>query len=165
MIEIGEKPILWHIMKIFAAHKIDEFIVCCGYKGEMIQKYFNENNSESWDIKTVDTGLNTMTGGRIKRIEELVGNETFCLSYGDDLKNVDGIVAYSIFQLPFDDIKRNEILSKVLKLKKTIYFANEDFKISNKSEAERVKTIWLLKKTLNNCPDIRNYGKIKKFCF
>ena len=89
MIEIGEKPILWHIMKIFAAHKIDEFIVCCGYKGEMIQKYFDENNSESWNIKTVDTGLNTMTGGRIKRIEKLIGNETFCLSYGDDLKNVD----------------------------------------------------------------------------
>lgn len=83
----------------------------------------------------------------------------------DDMKNVDGIVAYSIFQLPFEDLKRNEILSKILKLKKTIYFANEGFKISNKREAERVKTIWLLKKTLDNCPNIKDYGKINKYCF
>ena len=83
----------------------------------------------------------------------------------DNLKNVDGIVAYSIFQLPFSDLKRNKILSKILKLKKTIYFANEGFKISNKNEAERVKIIWLLKKTLDNCPDIKNYGKINKYCF
>ena len=87
MIEIGEKPILWHIMKIFAAHKIDEFIVCCGYKGEMIQKYFDENNSESWNIKTVDTGLNTMTGGRIKRIENHI-DDTFCVTYGDGVSDV-----------------------------------------------------------------------------
>ena len=83
----------------------------------------------------------------------------------DDLRNVDGIVAYSIFQLPFNDLKRNEIISKILRLKKTIYFANEGFKISNKHEAEHIKTIWLLKKTLDNCADIKDYGKIDKYCF
>jgi len=88
MIEIGGKPILWHIMKIYSTYGINEFVICCGYKAEIIQNYFNENNAESWNIKTVDTGLDTMTGGRIKRIEKFVDGEKFALSYGDDLKNV-----------------------------------------------------------------------------
>ena len=88
MIEIGGKPILWHIMKIYSVYGINEFVICCGYKAEIIQKYFSENNTESWDIKTVDTGLDTMTGGRIKRIEKFVDEQKFCLSYGDDLKKV-----------------------------------------------------------------------------
>ena len=88
MLEIGGKPILWHIMKIFSTYKIDEFIICCGYKGNLIKKYFNEFNSESWDVKTVDTGLDTMTGGRIKKIQNIIENNTFCLTYGDDLKKI-----------------------------------------------------------------------------
>jgi len=88
MIEIGGMPLLWHIMKIYSHYGINEFVICCGYKGEIIQKYFSENNPESWDIKTVDTGLHTMTGGRIKRIEKFIDEQKFCLSYGDDLKNV-----------------------------------------------------------------------------
>jgi len=88
MIEIGGKPILWHIMKIYSVYGINEFVICCGYKGEIIQKYFSENNPESWDIKTVDTGLDTMTGGRIKKIKKFVDEQKFCLSYGDDLKKV-----------------------------------------------------------------------------
>ena len=88
MIKIGGKPILWHIMMIYSTYGINDFVVCCGYKGEIIKKYF-ENIPENWNVELVDTGLNTMTGGRIKRIEKYVHNQTFCLSYGDDLKSVD----------------------------------------------------------------------------
>ena len=89
MIKIGNMPLLWHIMKIYSQHGINEFVICCGYKGEIIKEYFGQFTSESWDVKTVDTGLNTMTGGRIKKIQKYVQNDTFCLSYGDDLKPVD----------------------------------------------------------------------------
>ena len=88
MVKIGNMPILWHIMKIYSQYGINEFIICCGYKGEIIKKYFEQFTSEEWNIQTVDTGLDTMTGGRIKRIQEYVQDETFCLSYGDDLKSV-----------------------------------------------------------------------------
>ena len=87
MIEIGGKPILWHIMKIFSHYNINDFVVCCGYKGEIIKDYF-ENISEKWNIELVETGLDTMTGGRIKRIEKYIPDEKFFLLYGDDLKPV-----------------------------------------------------------------------------
>ncbi|MDM8160285.1 glucose-1-phosphate cytidylyltransferase [Labilibaculum sp. K2S] len=109
MVEVGGKPILWHIMKIYSQFGINEFIICCGYKQYIIKEYFanyfrhnsdltvdlsdnsiqiHNNNSEKWKVTIVDTGLNTMTGGRIKRIQEYVGNETFCLTYGDGVGNV-----------------------------------------------------------------------------
>jgi glucose-1-phosphate cytidylyltransferase len=109
LIEIGGMPVLWHIMKIYSVYKINDFIICCGYKGEMIKEYFsnyfvnksdvtidNKHNAmeihgkfaEPWNITLVDTGLETMTGGRLKRIKNYLVNETFCLTYGDDLKNV-----------------------------------------------------------------------------
>ena len=88
MIKIGNMPILWHIMKIYSQYGINEFVICCGYKGEIIKKYFEQFTSEEWNIQTIDTGLDTMTGGRIKRIQKYVQDETFCLSYGDDLKSV-----------------------------------------------------------------------------
>ena len=88
MVKIGNMPILWHIMKIYSQHEINEFVICCGYKGEIIKKYFDQFTSEEWNIQTIDTGLDTMTGGRIKRIQKYVQDETFCLSYGDDLKSV-----------------------------------------------------------------------------
>ena len=87
MVKIGEKPILWHIMKIFSHYNINEFVLCCGYKYEIIKEYF-ENISEKWSVEVVDTGLDTMTGGRIKRIEKYLNNEKFFLLYGDDLKPV-----------------------------------------------------------------------------
>ncbi len=89
MLKIGNMPLLWHIMKIYSQHGINEFVICCGYKGEIIKKYFDQFTSESWNVKTVDTGLNTMTGGRIKKIQKYVQDDTFCLAYGDDLKPVD----------------------------------------------------------------------------
>ena len=86
LVEIGGRPIIWHIMKIYSFYGINDFIICCGYKGEKIKKYFAENN-ENWNISCVDTGLETMTGGRLKRVQNLV-DDTFCLTYGDTVNNV-----------------------------------------------------------------------------
>ena len=88
MIEIGEKPILWHILKTYSSYDINEFVICCGYKGEQIKEYFTNFNSETWDIELVDTGLDTMTGGRLKRIQSHI-DDTFCVTYGDGLCNID----------------------------------------------------------------------------
>lgn len=87
MIEIGGKPILWHIMKIYSKYKINDFIICCGYMGDIIKEYFSNFDSEPWNVQLIDTGLDTMTGGRIKRIEEHIDG-TFCATYGDGLSDV-----------------------------------------------------------------------------
>ena len=87
MIAIGGMPILWHIMKIYSKYKINDFVICCGYKGNIIKEYFNKSDFSSWNIELVDTGLDTMTGGRIKKIQNLI-DDTFCLTYGDGLSNV-----------------------------------------------------------------------------
>lgn len=110
MIEVGEKPILWHIMKIFSHYGYHEFIVCLGYKQYVVKEFFadyflhtsdvtydlvtggmevHNNYSEPWKVTLVDTGLNTMTGGRVKRIKEYVGNEPFLLTYGDGVADID----------------------------------------------------------------------------
>ena len=109
MVEIGDKPILWHIMKIYSAHGINDFVICLGYKGYIIKKYFanywlyrsdvtfdmrnnkteiHQNGAEPWKVTLVDTGENTMTGGRIKRVRNYIGDETFCLTYGDGVTDV-----------------------------------------------------------------------------
>ncbi len=110
MIEIGGKPILWHIMKEYSHYGFNEFIICCGYKQHVIKEYFadyylhnsditfdfskenkmtvHNNVAEPWKVTLIDTGLNTMTGGRIKRIQPYVGNETFMLTYGDAVSDV-----------------------------------------------------------------------------
>ena len=109
MVEIGEKPILWHIMKYYSAYGFHDFIICCGYKQHVIKEWFadyylhnsdvtfdlasnkmevHNNYSEPWRVTVVDTGLNTMTGGRIKRIEPYVKGETFMMTYGDGVCNV-----------------------------------------------------------------------------
>ena len=87
MIEIGGKPILWHIMKIYLAHKIDDFVICLGYKGGKIKEYFEQFDSKLWNVQLIDTGLNTMTGGRLKRIQDKI-DDTFCVTYGDGLSDV-----------------------------------------------------------------------------
>jgi glucose-1-phosphate cytidylyltransferase len=110
MIEVGGKPLLWHIMKIYSRFGIDDFIVCLGYKGHVIKEYFLDyprfssdlridmktheyevlgSKAEDWRVTLVDTGQKTMTGGRIKRIAHLLGDETFCLTYGDGLADID----------------------------------------------------------------------------
>ncbi|GGG33110.1 glucose-1-phosphate cytidylyltransferase [Hymenobacter glacieicola] len=109
MVEIGGRPILWHIMKIYAHHGIRDFVICCGYKGHMIKQYFSDyflhnsdvtfrmdrnemqihrNHAEPWTVTLVDTGQETMTGGRLRRVRDYVDNETFCLTYGDGVGDV-----------------------------------------------------------------------------
>lgn len=109
MVEIGGKPILWHIMKIYAHYGYKEFLVACGYKGEMIKEYFHnyfihssdyiidlrdgsrqvlKNNGDDWKIGVVDTGIETMTGGRILRLRDWLGSEPFMVTYGDGVGNV-----------------------------------------------------------------------------
>ena len=109
MIEIGGKPILWHIMKGYSHHGINDFIICCGYKGYMIKEYFanyflhgsdvtfdlqnnemkvHQNNTESWRVTLVDTGDNSMTGGRLKRVHKYLDDEDFCFTYGDGVGDI-----------------------------------------------------------------------------
>lgn len=110
LVEIGSMPILWHIMKGYAAHGLTDFVICCGYKGDLIKKYFLEffhrsNDltidlaqntveirrvaTEPWRVTLADTGLHTMTGGRLKRVRDYLGNEPFCLTYGDGVSDID----------------------------------------------------------------------------
>jgi len=95
LIEIGGKPILWHIMKIYSTYKIDDFVICLGYKGEKIKEYFEQFDSKLWNIQLIDTGLDTMTGGRLKRIQNKIDN-TFCMTYGDGVSdiNLDNLVTF-----------------------------------------------------------------------
>ena len=88
MVEIGGKPILWHIMKIYSAYNINEFVICCGYKGDIIKEYFSGSDFSTWNIELIDTGIDTMTGGRLKRIQKYV-DDTFCVTYGDGVSDVD----------------------------------------------------------------------------
>ncbi len=87
MIKIGGMPVLLHIMKIYSYYKINEFIICLGYKGDVIKKFFSNYDSAPWSVQLIDTGLDTMTGGRIKRIQEHI-DDTFCVTYGDGLSDV-----------------------------------------------------------------------------
>ena len=118
MVEVGGKPILWHILKIYSYHGINEFIVCCGYKGYVIKEYFanyflhssdvtfhmDEDNrmevhsrkSEPWKVTLVDTGENSQTGGRLNRVRNYLGNSSFCFTYGDGLAdvNISDLIAF-----------------------------------------------------------------------
>jgi len=110
MIEIGGKPILWHIMKIYSHYGINDFVICLGYKGYVIKEYFanyflhmsnvtfdmarnhmevHERYAEPWRVTLIDTGAETLTGGRLKRVRDYVGDETFCFTYGDGVTNLD----------------------------------------------------------------------------
>jgi glucose-1-phosphate cytidylyltransferase len=109
MVEIGEKPILWHIMKIYSSFEIYEFIICCGYKSHVIKEYFanyylrgsditfdladnrfetHKNKSEPWRVTLVDTGEDSGTGGRLKKVKDYLGEDDFCFTYGDGVANV-----------------------------------------------------------------------------
>ena len=95
MIKIGEMPVLLHIMKIYSYYKINEFIICLGYKGDVIKKFFSNYDSAPWNVQLIDTGLDTMTGGRIKRIQEHI-DDTFCVTYGDGLSdiNINNLISF-----------------------------------------------------------------------
>jgi len=117
MVEIGNQPILWHIMKIYSTYGINDFVICCGYKSHIVKEYFAnyhlqcadltvdlKNNemqihstcAEPWRVTLVETGDRTMTGGRLKRVKDYIGNETFCLTYGDGVSdvNITDLVAF-----------------------------------------------------------------------
>jgi glucose-1-phosphate cytidylyltransferase len=119
MIEIGGKPILWHIMKIYSVHGINEFVICLGYKGYVIKEYFanyflhtsdvtfdmqnndmvvHQNHAEPWKVTLIDTGADTMTGGRLKRAIPFVNNEDFCFTYGDGVGDVDIAAVIALHQ-------------------------------------------------------------------
>jgi glucose-1-phosphate cytidylyltransferase len=110
MVEVGGRPILWHIMKIYAHHGITDFVICCGFKGHLIKQYFadyflhnadvtfrmdrnemhvHRAHAEPWTVTLIDTGQETMTGGRLRRVREYIGDSTFCLTYGDGVGDVD----------------------------------------------------------------------------
>jgi glucose-1-phosphate cytidylyltransferase len=110
MIEIGGKPILWHIMKFYSAHGVNDFVICCGYLGYVIKEYFanyfvhtsdvtfdlqkneitvHQRRAEPWKVTLVDTGIDAMTGGRLKLVKDYLGDEDFCFTYGDGLSSVD----------------------------------------------------------------------------
>ena len=88
MVQIGDKPLLWHIMNYYAQYDHKNFYVALGYKGEIIKKYFS-NTAEKWSINLIDTGEKTMTGGRVKKLQKSIGNETCMLTYGDGISNID----------------------------------------------------------------------------
>ena len=88
MVQIGDKPMLWHIMNYYAQYDHKNFYVALGYKGEIIKKYFS-NTAEKWNINLIDTGEKTMTGGRVKKLQKSIGNETCMLTYGDGISNID----------------------------------------------------------------------------
>jgi glucose-1-phosphate cytidylyltransferase len=117
MVEIGGKPILWHIMKIYAAHGVEDFVICLGYKGYVIKEFFanyhlhtcdvsfdlrhgdvqiHRSSTEPWKVTLVDTGEDTMTGGRLRRVLPYVGDDAFCFTYGDGLADIDitALIAY-----------------------------------------------------------------------
>jgi len=88
LVEIGGKPILWHIMKSYSHYGINEFVLCLGYKGDLIKKYFSEIHQNDFNCTFVNTGLETMTGGRLKKVQKYVENETFCFTYGDTVNDL-----------------------------------------------------------------------------
>lgn len=154
MIEIGEMPILWHIMKHYSYYGIHEFVICAGYKQHVIKEWFadyflhtsditfdftqdekiivHNKSAEQWKVTVVDTGLNTMTGGRLKRVKKFIGDETFFMSYGDNVSNID-LDALMNFH------KRNGRLATISAVKPESRFGVLDLSGNNEVQAFREK--------------------------
>jgi glucose-1-phosphate cytidylyltransferase len=174
MVEIGGKPILWHIMKIYSSFNINDFIICLGYKGHIIKEYFanyflhnsdisidvknnkmkfHQNDVEPWTVTLIDTGYNTMTGGRVKRIEKYVENETFCLTYGDGLSNVNILDSISFH-------KKNKHIVTITAVQPPGRFGAlilKDNKITNFQEKAAADTKWINGGFFICEPDLMNY--------
>jgi len=162
MVEIGGRPILWHIMKIFSHYGINNFIICCGYKGYLIKEYFsnyqmresditfdfknnnmkvNHNGVEPWKVSLIDTGIDTMTGGRIKRVREYIGDETFCMTYGD------GVSDLKLNEL-IEFHKKNNVLATLTAVRPpgrfgTFSLGHEEEKISSFKEKPEKENAWI----------------------
>lgn len=162
MIEIGGKPILWHIMKIYSTYGIHDFIICCGYKGHMIKEYFadyflstsdvtfdlrenrteiHQNGAEPWRVTLVDTGDDTMTGGRLKRVEGYIGPETFCFTYGDGVSdvNITQLIAFHREQKPLATLTAVQTPGRFGAFR----LAQGQTKISNFREKPRDDGVWI----------------------
>lgn len=174
MVEIGNHPMLWHIMKIYSNYGINDFVICLGYKGNMIKEYFSNyfisksdltidvqknktetHNSdiEPWKITLVDTGQNTMTGGRVKKIQKYVENETFCLTYGDGLSDIN--ISESI-----DFHKKNKFTATVTSVQPPGRFGAltlDDNKVTHFMEKPKGDSFWINGGFLVCEPEIFNY--------
>ena len=154
MIKIGEQPILEHIMNSYSKFDFKEFIIALGYKGELIKEHFKSHKNK-WKVNLVDTGQNTMTGGRLKRLKEVIGNETFMLTYGDGLSNINlkellefhkknkKIVTVSAVRPParfgFIKFKDDKVLSFKEKSKLDVGWINGGFFVTNKKFLNFIK--------------------------
>ncbi|MDZ7693115.1 MAG: glucose-1-phosphate cytidylyltransferase [Balneolaceae bacterium] len=162
MVEIGEKPILWHIMKIYSHHGVNDFIICCGYKGRVIKEYFSnyflhesdmtfdlknnemevhQNAVEPWKVSLIDTGYDTMTGGRLKIVRDLLDDETFCLTYGD------GVSDLNIRKL-IDFHKNHNLKATLTAVQQPGRFGafnlgKDEFKISSFNEKPQEEGAWI----------------------
>ncbi len=133
LVLIGNKPIVWHLMKIYSFYGIKDFIICLGYKGHMLRHELNKyKNKEKWKIKFVNTGLHTMTGGRVKRIKKHLENDkNFCLSYGDGLSNVN---IKKLIKFHLKNKKIATLTAVKYKNPKGVLSINKDSKIKNIKE-------------------------------
>jgi len=175
MVEIGNKPILWHIMKTYSHYGFNEFILCLGYKGFMIKEYFfhyflhmsdvtidlakndtqiHSSSSEPWKVTLVDTGLETMTGGRLKRIEKYIGDESFMMTYGD------GVVDINIKKLT-DFHKKSKLLATITAVQPTGRFGSLDInnngRITTFLEKPKGDNMWINAGFFVLEPEIFNY--------
>lgn len=160
LVEIGGKPVLWHIMKIYSHHGFNEFILCAGYKGEMIKEYFEKGNSEGWDVSIIDTGQESTKSERLMKVSELIKGDNFLFAYGDDVcdvnikevidlhlkkgKTVTLTAIPLVSQFGIIDIKDNDVLSFREKPRLDHWFSggfivfNKDiFKYLDKGELEK----------------------------
>ena len=149
LIKIGDKPIIWHLMKIYSTFGINDFIICLGYKGYMIKEELGKYmRHENWKIRFVNTGLHTMTGGRVKRIQKYINKDKhFCLSYGDGLSNVN---IKKLFKYLKDDksIFEQDCLPVLSKSKQLMAFKHNGFWacMDTLREKKELNTFWKQKK-------------------
>jgi len=175
MVEIAGKPILWHIMKIFSHYKFNDFVICLGYRGYMIKEYFSHyfmhmsdvtidltknkttihnTSSEPWKITLVDTGIDTMTGGRLKRIQPFIGAKTFMMTYGDGLADIDlkALVAFH---------RKKNLLATLTAVQTSFRFGalniNSDSKVKRFSEKPKSEASWITGGFFVLEPEVFNY--------
>jgi glucose-1-phosphate cytidylyltransferase len=176
MVEIGDKPILWHIMKIYSAHGINDFIFCLGYKGHVIKEYFatyslhmsdvtfdlrnndmqiHQNGTEPWKVTLVDTGEKTMTGGRLKRVKEYIGDETFCLTYGDGVTdlNIGNVIDFHRKQGALATLTAVQAPGRF----GALYLKQNQYKVSSFKEKPQGNGAWINGGFFVLEPDVMNY--------
>ena len=138
MVQIDNKPMLWHIMNLYKQFNYKDFVVALGYKGEIIKEYFTQKSNE-WNVNLIETGEKTMTGGRVKRLEKIIGNETCMLTYGDGLANID-------FEALLSFHKKHGKLATVTAVRPPARFGSlklDGEKVKNFTEKSQMETGWI----------------------